>query len=200
MPSAQSAAAPSADRRTAILDAAIAVIARQGVRGLRVEKVAAEAKVAVSLIYYYFGNRTGLVRATLEHSNEQAASTLDDAEGDERSGRELVDAVLLGEFDDDAHTVALSIVWGEIVASAVFEPDLREQLAAATERWTTLVRDTIRVGVADGSIPAGVDAQAAATRLTATVEGLSNRWHAGLLDREAARALLTGAIAAELRG
>src|SRR4051812_50062465 len=63
----------AADRRNLILDAAIAVIARTGVRGLRVEVVAAEAGVAVSLIYYYFGSRKGLVRATLDHANERAA-------------------------------------------------------------------------------------------------------------------------------
>ena len=50
------------------------MIARRGVRGLRVEQVAAEAGVAVSLIYYYFDNRNGLVRATLEHANERAAT------------------------------------------------------------------------------------------------------------------------------
>jgi len=63
------------DRRNLILDAAITVIARTGVRGLRVEVVAAEAGVAVSLIYYYFGSRKGLVRATLDHANERAADT-----------------------------------------------------------------------------------------------------------------------------
>ncbi len=62
------------DRRSALLEAAIKVIARRGVRGLRVEQVAAEAGVAVSLIYYYFDNRNGLVRATLEHANERAAT------------------------------------------------------------------------------------------------------------------------------
>jgi len=53
---------PQPDRRRLILDSAIGVIARTGVRGLRVEAVAAEAGVAVSLIYYYFGSRKGLVR------------------------------------------------------------------------------------------------------------------------------------------
>ena len=81
------------DRRAAILDAAIKVIARRGVRGLRVEQVAGEAGVAVSLIYYYFDNRNGLVRATLEHANERAATRTSD--GDSSSGRERAAASLL---------------------------------------------------------------------------------------------------------
>lgn len=43
-----------------------------------------------------------------------------------------------------------------------------------------------------------VDAAAAAERLTALVEGLSERWHSGSLTLERARELLSGAIAREL--
>src|SRR4051794_599399 len=121
----------AADRRNLILDAAITVIARTGVRGLRVEVVAAEAGVAGSLIYYYFGSRKGLVRATLDHANERAA-------GAASAG---VRATLLAELDDAAREA--SIVWGEIQASAVFEPDLREQVREATEAWVALVAGAI---------------------------------------------------------
>jgi AcrR family transcriptional regulator len=154
------------DRRAAILDAAIAVIARRGVRGLRVEQVAAEAGVATSLLYYYFKNRNGLVRATLDHANERAArSTGPDS--------------LLAELDADARDT--SVVWGEVLASAVFEPELRDQLKEATEAWNRLVADAY-----------------AAARIRALVDGLSARWLAGLMPRERARELLEQAIAAEL--
>jgi AcrR family transcriptional regulator len=172
---------PQPDRRNLILDAAIAVIARTGVRGLRVEVVAAEAGVAVSLIYYYFGSRKGLVRATLDHANERAA-------GAAPAG---VRATLLGELDEAARET--STVWGEIQASAVFEPDLREQVREATDTWVALVAAAI-----EAEAPEVQDARAAAERLTALVDGLSNRWLAGALDRERARELLEAANAAEL--
>jgi AcrR family transcriptional regulator len=187
-----------AQTRTSILDAAMSTIARRGVRGLRVEDVAGEAGVAVSLIYYYFSNRNGLVRATLEHANERATGALLEPAGEGRSGRELVEATLLSEFDDDADLRKTSIVWGEILASAVFEPELREQLRDATVAWVELVADTIRRGIDDGSIEPDVRPDAAASRLTAIVEGLSARWLAGILERDEARALLADAIAVEL--
>jgi AcrR family transcriptional regulator len=170
------------DRRSAILDAAIAVIARRGVRGLRVEQVAAEAGVATSLLYYYFANRNGLVRATLDHANERAAHGT-------ASG---VEASLLAELDVEAR--ATSVVWGEVLASAVFEPELRDQLKEATDTWNALVADAIRAGSEDRA----ADADAIAERLTALVDGLSARWLAGLTTRERARELLAAAIAAEL--
>jgi len=160
------------DRRQAILDAAIAVIARRGVRGLRVEQVAAEADVAVSLIYYYFVNRSGLVRATLDHANERAKH---------RAGTSA-ETMLLAELDESSHDT--SVVWGEVLASAVFEPALRDGLREASETWTD------RVARALGS-------RESAERLTALVDGLSARWLAGVITRERAVELLRGAIAAE---
>ena len=140
------------DRRSAILDAAIGVIARRGVRGFRVEQVAEQAGVAVSLLYYYFGSRNGLVRATLDHANERAATTVRKA-----TGRATVEATLLAELDEDARDT--SVVWGEVLSSAMFEAELRDQLRDATGVWTDLVAAEIEAGVADGSIPAGVEAR-----------------------------------------
>ena len=167
------------DRRQAILDAAVAVIARRGVRGLRVEQVASEAGVAVSLIYYYFGNRNGLVRATLDHANERATTI---AAGDS------VEAMLMAELEEGSHDT--SVVWNEVLASAVFEPALRDGLVAASRTWSDAVAQSI-----DGGSPA---AREIADRLTALVDGLSARWLAGVITRERARELLAGAIAAEL--
>lgn len=185
-----------ADRKTAILDAAIAVIANRGVRGLRVEEVAKEAGVAVSLLYYHFGTREGLVRATLDHANERAAAA--PAGEDADSGYSAVERTLLGELDAAPHVRETSVVWGEVLASAVFEPGLRDQLRAANETWVTLVADRIRAGQQDGSVRADRDPQASAERLTALVDGLSGRWLAGLYERERAEALLAEAIREEL--
>ena len=185
------------ERRRAILDAAIAVIARRGVRGLRVEEVAAEAAVAVSLLYYYFETRSGLVRAALEHANERAIATGARTAGRGR-GLSAARRTLLAEFDAGDHVRDTSVVWGEVLASAVFEPDLREQLRAASEAWVGIVAEQIRAGQEDGSIRSDRDADGSAQLLTATVDGLSARWLAGLISRQEARRLLSQAIAATL--
>jgi AcrR family transcriptional regulator len=182
------------DRRAAILDAAIGAIARRGVRGLRVEEVAETAGVAVSLLYYYFGSRNGLVRATLDHANERATAIPSDA----GSGYEQVERTLLAEFDAPTHVRDTSVVWGEVLASAVFEPELREQVAAASAAWVELVAERIGAGRTDGSIRADADPLASAERLTALVDGLSSRWLAGLLERTRARSLLAEAVRVEL--
>jgi hypothetical protein len=107
--------------------------------------------------------------------------------------------MLRSELADDGDTRATSIVWGEVSASAVFEPDLREQLAAATATWVELLAERLRNGEADGSIRPGLDAVAAAERLTALVEGLTGRWLSGVLERTRAVQLLDEALELELR-
>jgi AcrR family transcriptional regulator len=184
----------ASDRRRAILDAAIKVIARSGVRGLRVEQVADEAQVAVSLLYYYFGNRNGLVQATLEHANERAEAVVRNG----RSGRRTVEHTLLAELDADSRDT--SVVWGEVLASAVFEPDLRAGLRSAAKTWSELIAEAIQAGRSDGSISPQVDAHVSAERLTALVEGLSAHWLAGIVTRTRARQLLADGIARELGG
>jgi AcrR family transcriptional regulator len=182
------------DRRRAILDAAIKVIARSGVRGLRVEQVAEEAQVAVSLLYYYFGSRNGLVQATLDHANERAQAVV--RNGD--SGRRIVELTLLAELDSGNRDT--SAVWGEVLASAVFEPELRAGLQTAARTWSELIANAIRTGRGDGSISSQVDAQVSAERLTALVEGLSAHWLAGIMTRTRARQLLADGITLELAG
>lgn len=59
-------AGDAADRRTAILDAARTQFAAQGFGGTSMRAIAREAGVDVSLISHYFGDKAGLLVATME--------------------------------------------------------------------------------------------------------------------------------------
>lgn len=137
------------DRRTVILEAEATVIARCGVRGLRVEELAAEASVSKALAYYHFEDRTGLLRRTLafvsnraerytteRHTTGQSAA---DATADPL--RRLEQALLL-ELQDLPHVRENSTAWGELRASAVFDPELRGgnsswRARSGSGRWPT---------------------------------------------------------------
>ncbi|WP_037607006.1 TetR/AcrR family transcriptional regulator [Streptacidiphilus rugosus] len=184
------------DRRTEILRAATRVIARRGVRGLRVAELAAEAGVSVALIYYHFDDRSGILRRTLEFIVDRAerytAASEDEDPGDPRSELERV---LMLELQDTPEVRENSTAWGELRASAVFEPELREDLAKATLTWVHETAELLGRADPGGTAPAHA---AAAERLTALLEGLSQRWHSGSLPLEHARRLLSEAIEVEL--
>ncbi|MFE6889579.1 TetR/AcrR family transcriptional regulator [Streptomyces sp. NPDC057694] len=186
------------DKPTRILQAAARLIARRGVRGLRVERVAAEAKVSTALIYYHYSDRTGLLRRTLEFINERAVHYTDAAFDADADPLAQLSQMLRLELQDDAEVRENSAAWGELRATAVFDAELREQLAAATARWVADLAGLIDGAKAAGQVATGIDSAAAAERLTAQVEGLSMRWLSGSTTLERARALLAQAVALEL--
>ncbi|AUG80496.1 TetR family transcriptional regulator [Kitasatospora sp. MMS16-BH015] len=186
------------DRRTGILRAATRVIARRGVRGLRVGELATEAGVSTSLIYYHFTDRAGILRETLEYISDRADRyTAEAAQAAGRGGdpRADLEQVLLLELQDTTEVRENSTAWGELRATAVFEPELREELARNTHTWVHDIAELLGRANPTGTAPAHA---AAAERLTALVEGLSTRWHSGSLPVAHARTLLRGAIEAEL--
>ncbi|NXY93749.1 TetR/AcrR family transcriptional regulator [Streptomyces sp. BR123] len=186
------------DRQALILEAAVRVIARSGIRGLRVEDLAAEAGVSTALIYYHFKDRAGLVQRTLAFVNDRAVGYTEEALGGAQDVRDALLRLLLSELQETDAVRDNSIAWGELRASAVFDASLRANLVGSTGDWVRdtaeLVADAQAVGLADPRVePLDV-----AERLTALVEGLSGRWLSGSLDVTRARELLAGAVEAEL--
>lgn len=85
-------------------------------------------------------------------------------------------------------------VGGELRASAALTPALQQPLRASTAAWDRDVEDLVT------RIPDAIttDPAATAARLTALVEGLSERWHSGSIELARARDLLRGAIEHEV--
>ncbi|MDG4862373.1 TetR family transcriptional regulator C-terminal domain-containing protein [Streptomyces sp. T-3] len=186
------------DRQELIMEAAVRVIARSGVRGLRVEKLAAEAGVSTALIYYHFKDRAGLIRRTLEFVSDRAGAYTDAAITTAQDARAELEQMLLMELQDTEQVRENSTAWGELRASAVFETELQDALATSTRTWTDETAEAIRAAQDAGLARAAADPQATAQRLTALVEGISMRWLSGSLTLEQARELLLGAIELEL--
>ncbi|MFF8836945.1 TetR/AcrR family transcriptional regulator [Streptomyces sp. NPDC015130] len=186
-----------ASRSTQILEAAARVIARRGVRGLRVEELAEEAGVSTGLIYYHFKDRTGILRHTLEFINSRAEryTAAQDAAAEPLTPREELDEVLILELQDTPEVRENSTAWGELRASAVFDPVLREDLARATLVWVQEVAGLL--GQVEPLAPA-VGLTASAERLTALLEGLSMRWLSGGITIDHARTLMAEAVEVEL--
>ena len=98
------------------------------------------------LLYYHFASRSGLIRAALEHASEQAPSTALRREPTGKDGFEAVQTALLAELDDDRAVRENAVVWGEVSASAVFEPALREDVRRVSEEWCATVAAGIQRG------------------------------------------------------
>lgn len=185
------------NRAAQIVEAAVRVIATDGVRGLRIEKLGAAAGVSNALIYHYFGDRSGILRAALDAINTNAQRYTDDAICASDPRTQIVE-LLMRELQRKEAIRQNSIAWGELRASAVFNEELREPLKVSTAAWNGQIAELIRQAQDDSAVASHVEAADAAERLTSLVEGLSERWHSGSITLSRARKLLSGAIAVEL--
>lgn len=123
------------DRRTRIIDAALRVIAADGIAGLSHRTVAAEADVPLGSTTYHFGSLDELLTAALRRSNENFARALRAGEvcaGDASSASGLADELtrVLGEwFEGDRGAIELEY---ELYLAALRRPALRPVAA----EWT----------------------------------------------------------------
>lgn len=69
------------DKRERILEAVLAVLARNGISGVTMRAVAREAEVALGLATYYFEDKDGLVAAALERIADSDAALVEPTPG-----------------------------------------------------------------------------------------------------------------------
>lgn len=172
------------DARGRILLASRQEIARSGVRGLRVQRVAKRANVSLGLVYYHFEDRAGLLTATIDAVNQAAQERGPDPTA-EQAAPDTVANMLVAEFQQEGDVRDDSVVWNEIRAIAVFETELQDALGRTTREWEQRLSGPLaQSGVPDEAIGD------TAILLTALVEGLSSRWLSNQLDTDTVRELM----------
>ena len=186
------------DRPSQILDCACVVIARDGAEGLRMAAVAREADVSNALLHYYFATREELIRQAFEYHDRRETR-----KGNERIEQiadpiERIRDVLAHELAEDAAVREGWILWSEMQRLAMFNEALRSSVADRSRRWVGGVATMIRVAQNDGSVSSDIDADAAALRLTALVDGLGGHIIVQSRTRAEALAALEQAFVSEL--
>jgi hypothetical protein len=108
---------------------------------------------------------------------------------------EAIHSALLAEFDERSAVRELNLVWNEAAALPHADDTLHAILGRVTENWD----DQITIGVlrcmAEGSIGASLPPRDVARLLTTALEGLSQRWLAGLLDAAEAQTAMDSLLA-----
>src|ERR1700754_2579668 len=139
----ESRAAARASARARILDAAVKLIAREGIHDVRIARIAMEAGVSASLLHYHFASRDSLLAEALEHSYELA--------GDIRTGRDdepAPAAVRLAWMIDQCLPAPGSLhddwmLWVELWLPAARHPELRPTAARLYQRMHTWFKEAI---------------------------------------------------------
>jgi len=146
-----------AERVRRLLDATLSVIARDGVGGLTLRAVAAEARTATGATTYYFGSRHRLLVEALRHHAALSRGWLDgfdegfvarleegDATADDAAG--VLTEILLEELDRRRTELHAGL---ELRLEARRHPELRSLVREWTEELTSRLADRLaKVGSA----------------------------------------------------
>jgi AcrR family transcriptional regulator len=131
------------DPRTAILKSARNEVEKNGILGLRVAEVAANANYSVSVIYRYFGDRDGLLAQVLGDLYEEILERVSGkiARLIPEDGPVSIDQILaLAPMPSEAHSNPDLRVRLQILAVAATNPVLERRLKEiAQRRYTTVI-------------------------------------------------------------
>ena len=163
-----------ASARTRILDAAVKLLAREGVNAVRIARIANEAGVSPALLHYHFASRDALLTEALEHAYE-LAGTIRTGPGDEPAPA----AARLRAMIDQCLPAAGAprgdwLLWVELWLHAARRPELRPTAARLYGRMHAWFGEALAQGIASGEFTVA-DAGRTVDRLLALIDGYGIR-------------------------
>ncbi len=173
----------SEERRNQILEAAMAVFARQGFDQARMDDVAQEAGLSKGALYLYYKSKDAIIAAILQFFFSRMMSRLRDffESQDQPSVREqllLLNRYYIEEMNWMAKLLPLSFQFYAVVAR---QKTVRQFLKQYFKDYRELLAVLIQRGIDRGEFQP-VQAETAAITITALYEGLALLW---LVDPEA---------------
>ena len=173
------------DRRSAIAQAARAIIVEKGLEGLRTRDIAARVGINIATLHYHVPSKEALVALVAESIRHDFKAQ---ALRHSRLGKSGLEQLHL-EFDDFRETVAdmpdLIIILTELVERARRDAAVAEIMLPMRDFWRRQFADIFRLGIADGSFRPDLDPEAAALISTGAVSDCWRQSNASLvtLDR-----------------
>lgn len=180
-----------AKRRSAILDATVALLGHRSSNEVTTEEIAAQAGVAPATVYNLIGTRDDVLRAVVGRVLAELANSLEQLDPtDPIAAAELVVDQTVEAFVGD------SAAFRQIVRLAPQASGVGAELVDPSEFQVTAMRQAQRLGI----LRADIDAAGLARQIYLSYNGALTLWSAGRLDDDgfstAARHGLFTALAA----
>jgi AcrR family transcriptional regulator len=180
-------------RRQVVLDALLRITQRDGLDGVSVRTVAAEAGCSMGFVQRQFHTKDAMLHAAFEHSLRPVATRLEQHMAEVEPGtpaqtflRRIAEELLgVGEpYGDEAK------VWIAFLARAVVSPNLATALRGNYEAGHELIASVLRLSQQHGEAPANLDPDRVATALLALVDGLTAHILIGRCDLATAQQVI----------
>jgi AcrR family transcriptional regulator len=161
--------AKGARTRARIVEEAAALIHEHGVAAATLEDVKVAAEVSGSQMYHYFPDKGELVQAVIDYQAETIVNrqrqALSGANGAEAWRKMVLTAAKRTQAKGGCQ---LGSLVGQLAES---DPEARALIAAGFDQWAAAIGDGLRSLHVDGKLPSGIDPDALAITLLATLQG-----------------------------
>ncbi|MGW6913773.1 TetR/AcrR family transcriptional regulator [Kitasatospora sp. NPDC054939] len=185
---------PASERRPQLVQAAISLMAREGVAAASTRAIAAELGVAQATVHYTFGTKKDLYRAVLEQSTADFVGHVRDSFPEqgpfEEQVRALAHTLWAKTIAEPGHCMLLT----EFEALAMRDPDLQEIMRAVQHEIERTAAEIITALAETHGERLTLPAEDLAVHFLAGFDGLSRRYLVvrtpdGQVDEESLRAL-----------
>ena len=171
-------------QREAVLKATWRTIARHGVTGTTVRRIAREAGVSTGFISHYFRDKKEVLAAALKLSNEQSQKRLS-ACVDGLRGLAALRAVIEAVLPLDEERRLEWLIWLTFLSNAASDPALAREWRRGRDGWhATLVR-LLEDAKSGGEIRSEIDTEHESDRLVLLIVGLGLHERSGRFRRRA---------------
>ena len=190
----------AAQGRERLLDAAVRLIAREGIDNVRIARIATEAGVSAGLVHYHFASRDALLEEAIEHSYERAGDMRLAALGEGRAdSAQRLQAMIDQCLPSDPGLRQDWVLWVELWLRGARDPALRPVAARLYARLHEWFAEAIADGIATGQLRE-CDVDRMADRLLALLDGYGIRvlTEDPQMPLERARAEVWDSVAGEL--
>ena len=174
------AKAPPADKRRAILEAAIRVFARQGYHATRVADIADEAGVAYGLVYHYFRSKEAVMTELFTERWSLLLTASEELYARDIPAREKLDGIagfIIDSYRHDPELMKVIIVEVTRAANSFGATHLGE-----IRRAYDIVAKIVADGQREGLYRPDVDPDFVGMWFYGAIEQLLSGWVFGLID------------------
>jgi AcrR family transcriptional regulator len=159
-----------AERRTMILDAALALVPKLGTDNVRLKDIAAEARISVGALQHYFETRDDLLEAAFAHHARRVVDGINAAITANDSPWGQVQS-LIERFSLVGDVKSRSALWVEFAAGSARDPQLRRLMGQTYAEWRTILSNAISAGMSDGTFAPLVNGDQAVDGVCALLDG-----------------------------
>ncbi|GAB4520967.1 MAG: TetR family transcriptional regulator C-terminal domain-containing protein [Roseibium sp.] len=182
------------ERKRSLLEATLTCVAREGLRGATVRRIAEEAGVTAGLVRHYFGSKNDLISSAYAYLIGQLTAEADtrahQSAGD--AGEQLRDFLIANMTTPNLSEEKVSL-WATFIGRVRYETDFADIHREGYRDYLALLESLIEPVLAAHSLPRGsAEVRRHAIALNGLIDGL---WMEGSLNSGLySRAMLPGLI------